>query len=380
MEGQEFEVEETEFIEEVGGTETETEETTEETANDEYVKGESANETAERLLKTEQKDELPGHEATETPPQAPDNARVVKKGKAQRSRAENGQFTQEPEPQVPQRFNAYEKSVYEKAPPAIKKAISRMVSDHEGFLTKKSQEIAQYERGLKGINEAVAPYVAEWGQRGLTVPQALAEFGAVQRMLTQEDTKRDTALRLLQNISVSPEELIELRDGGGGQQPQQRGPSPEVAQLQGQLGQLQSYLEQQDAQRRVAPIVAELDSVRQERDSAGNFMYPELFDPAFIERVKPLVLARLSAHPGLSLSDALKLTHYEITGRQAGSANGNQTRLPANSNSTTQKATQAAVSVRGKSAPVTNGAELDAPPEALKDPRATMDWVMRNFR
>lgn len=366
------ETELTEALDESQEIETEVEETTEETNESEYVKGESADKTAERLLKGKPEAELSGDEA-ETPQEKP---QVIKrKGKKGKEEPE----AYDPELQPPQTWNAYEQQLFNKLPKDIKKVVARREYERERQIGQKAQQLAEREKQVRGLEEAISPYITEWGQRGLTAPQALAEFGAVQRMLTNEETKLETYARLGQNIGVSPEEVIAFRDGEG-QAPKQRGPAPEVAQLQGQLGQLQSYIEQQDAQRRIAPIVAELDSVRQERDAAGNFNYPELFDPAFIERIKPLVLGRLNAHPGLSLGDALKLTHYEITGRQAnGSASGNQTRL-SGTQSTNNRAAQAAVSVRGRSAPLANGSELEAPPEAYKDARASMDWVMRNFR
>lgn len=355
-------------------TELETELVEVEGEND-YKPGESARETAERLFKAE-KDDAPTGNPFEALEKAEPKEQVDQKKPKKAQKAEKGEPSQE---QVPQRLNAYERSVFEKLPGEAKKIFNKAVNALEADRTKLYQEHRAEMKASQAIREALEPYIPKMGQRGLTMPQAISELFAAQELLTNEETKLDTYVRLGQNLGISPEDVIAYRDGDhGGQVVAQV--TPEIRQLQERTNQLESYIREQNTQRVINPIVQELEAVRDERDAQGEFLYPELFDGAFIERIKPLVLGRIQAHPGMSISEALKHSCFEVTGRQSAEPNTQQTRLSSQGGSLNQKATQAAVSVRGKSVPVSNGSDFgEVPKTALKDSRATMEWIMNNY-
>lgn len=292
-----------------------------------------------------------------------------------------------PEDFAPARFNQEEKARFEKLPKEAKATIHRMVRDHEAAFTRKNQEISQREKELAGITESIMPHVANWQQAGFTPSQVINQLVGTHQKLTNTETKIPTLKWLLQNCGVTPEQLLEQEASSNNglpdisQHPQVRALQEQLLGLQNQLQPVQSAYQQQ-AERVIqetgASIAQEVEKLRNERDSSGKLKWPKLHDPNFLDSVKPLVSEKIRTGLAQSYPEAFMKAYVDMDGIPQWSSNPvGATGLQ--QNQFKQKAQQAAVSVRGRSAPATVSDTVDPPPEALKNPRATAAWVMANL-
>lgn len=270
----------------------------------------------------------------------------------------------------PERFSASHKEVFNKAPRELKEAINKMVHDHQAEFTRGQQQLSQAFMEVRSIHEAVQPYIAKWGERGFTAPAAIAALAAAQEKLTDPKTSLETYIKLGEDLG---HDVSALREGlGEGQSPKMGDISqhPQFLALQSQLNEVKSLTnswQEQQSEAAVSRITAEMAAVREEKDAYGRYKYPELHDDAFLDQVKPLVSALVGTSPGVGYGEALKRAYYSVKGYPGDSAQPIQTKLP-NEN----RAITANVSVRGKSAPGTNGMTV---PEAAKIPRSAADTV-----
>jgi hypothetical protein len=163
---------------------------------------------------------------------------------------------------------------------------------------------------------------------------------------------------------------------------------PEVVGLRNQVQTLLSYQQQQDQARigqAAQTIVAEIATVRDEKDRAsGQYLWPELHDDAFLTRMKPLVSALVGSVPNLSYGEAFKRAVLASRGQQAqpfgNSGQLNQARFQPPARQET-RATTAAASVRGRTAPAVGAAQAqEIPSEALRDGRSTAMWALETLR
>jgi len=335
-----------------------------ETETNEEPKDESVRETVARALETEKAksaptgDEDPQGEAPKPSAAAPE--KQVKKTK-------KAPETEDSRP--PERFNAKQKEIFNSAPPEIKHALSAMVLDQEREFTKAMQEARKYEAHNKGIVEAVQPYVDDWAERGFTVPQALAALAAANKKLLDPKTRVAAYRKLGAEMGITsadtpegeavPAEMPDIEN------------HPVVKTLLTELSELKSERDRERSEKQnatVSSIVTELATVRDEKDASGRYRYPKLHDDGFLDQVKPLVSALKGAIPGISYGEALKRAYASYEGEpQGNSVQPNQARLPVN-NSTQNRALQAAVSVRGRAAPSTNGTSLpDVIPDSVRE-------------
>jgi hypothetical protein len=105
---------------------------------------------------------------------------------------------------------------------------------------------------------------------------------------------------------------------------------------------------------RVAPMASQLEAVMREVDPAsGEYRYPELHDEEFLESTKPIVKMLRRKDPSMSFGEAVKRAHASLTG-QGYSPISQTTTAPTRSNNL-ERARSAAVSVRGRIAPVGSG-------------------------
>lgn len=292
----------------------------------------------------------------------------------------------------PARLNPAEKQVFEKLPPQLKKAFSRSIKDLEANATRANQEAAQREQHAKGIIEAVQPFATKWAERGYTVPSAIASLAAAQEKLTNPETKFETFFNMGKDLGIDFEDLVRAQNGEFGDTSQTSQQvditqHPQYLELQKKVDALYSTHEQAQLDSVVTPIVQEMQSVREEIDpTTGDYKYPELFDPEYLESLKPLVSAMVGNVPGLSYGEALKRAHFATQGIQTSSqqpaAPRVAPRLPAQQpQQQLNRSVSAAQTLRGRVAPMTERAgALEPPASALKDARATTAWVLENLK
>jgi hypothetical protein len=347
-------------------------ETINEAQTEEVPETESARETVAREL--EKLKNSNGQESEATEQKADSEKQVKPQQEAQK------QERIDPDLAAPERLPAGQKAIFDKLPKGLKREANKLFKAYEGSLTQAQQEAAKN----RAIQEAIAPYIPEWGMRGVSPAQGIAQLAAAQAKLTNPDKSiRKNSFKLLMRQSgLTAQDLAD----DGEQVSRTQEASPVISQLQDKIQQLESYIGSQQAtneQAQVKPIIDELESVRQEIDeTSGDYRYPELHNEAFLQQtVKPLVSAIKGSVAGISWADALRKAYEISTGRKpAESFQSNQTRLHAAAMKPQTRAI-APVSVRGKS--ISSASTLDnsePPPEALMDARATTAWALNQLR
>jgi hypothetical protein len=343
---------------------------------DEEIEDETARETVERVLR-ESKEQDAGAEAeTEDEPQAQEQPDVEP--------AAEPKLSKDYEP--PARFNAHEKESFNKAPKKVKEAIHRMVSDHERRFMQVKGEVTAAQAEARHIVEAVRPYLLahpELTEQGYTESKIVSGLIASHQKLTNPETAVEKWLDIGAQIGIGQETLLALREQSGASNPAPAA-NPEFQALQTQVNTLTSEREQWQQQQNAAAvnsITAELSVVRDEMDPVtGQYLRPELHQDAFIDQAKPLVSALIGSVPGMSYGDALKSAYQTLTGRSV-NGNANQAPQPRHpNNQTPSRANTAAVSVRGRSAPMTQGQDVELPQEALGSARESVAWALQQLR
>lgn len=349
------------------------------------VKHESAAETARRIF-----DEFEnGEEERETetddssdPEPEPDSEELEELKEEPKKEAKKPDKAKKEKPKVdkellpPERLNAEEREAFAAMTPEGKKIVHRAVKNLESRLERERQELSKHSQYSKAIWEAAAPFAEKWGKLGVTIPQAIAHFGALQQEMTSPDeTVRYKAFaRLAQQSKIDLQKLTSGQVGGSAEESALvKELRSEISALRNELSPLKSQYEtssRQQFDQGVNAIVSDYEAIRSEADDYGNPIFPKLYEPDFLRSVSPLVEERMRSVPGLQRQDAIRQVYAAITGNPLRS---NQARPSANMNSA---ASRAASSVRGRSAPARTSTHSEVPPEALKDARSTLEYFL----
>ena len=293
----------------------------------------------------------------------------------------------------PSRLNAQEKELFSKLPPELQASWGRISKDEERRFTQGQQQLAAAQREASHIVEAVRPYLLahpELMQHGYTESRLVSELIATHKVLTNTENPKAALSKWLDigaQMGVDEDTLSELSQQFQGSTRERISANqiPEFSSLQEELNSIKSWIGQaQSVQHNatVNSIVSELEAVRNEQDGSGNYIYPELFDDSFLDSAKPLVSTLVGTVPNLSYGDALRRAYITLTGKipQGNPNQAQRTKLPAPTNNIEERAMKAAVSVRGKSAPASAGELTEIPKEALKNPRASVQWAINQLR
>lgn len=334
---------------------------------------ETAHETVQReyeRLKAEAEAEDPGDQGGD---EAPGEVLVEKAGKRGRGRPKK-EAAAPAEPfkiPPPNRLTVEQKEIFHQLPDNLKRAAHQMFRDHDAHYTQVVQRATAAEREARGVVEAVRPYLLshpELQEQGYTESRIVSSLIAAHQKLTDPKTARQAYADLGEQIGLDPE-IIEAIKG----QQHQRQQAPQIATLPTEAQEAINWARQQkeaQSQRAVAGMLAELQAVQNEMTPDGRYVFPKLHDPVFIQQWKPLVsdLART-----LPYQEAAKRAYWALEGYPGNSSPVNQARFPAQ-NTQLERAQQAAVSVRGKSAPSAAGS-YDIPDEALGSPLDSARWA-----
>jgi len=351
-------------------------------------KNESAGETAKRVYEELQRDgeadeeEKHGTQALQNTPQ-----KTIGKRKS------TGTEDFDPELSPPERLKVHEKEMFNNLPKGLKRAYSRSLKDMEGLTGRTQNEAARQAAKYREIEEVVSPLVVEWGELGLSPSQGMRELVSAQKRLTDPKLEvREKAFRKMAAGCGMQHILSASNNSNGGAQDAASDISnnPVIKRLEHENLLLRQKLDpiisnhhqalSRQARDGANANIASMEAVRDEVDArTGKYLRPELHDDAFIDRAGSLVSELMKTVPGRTAGEALRLAHLAITSGNLYAAN--QTKPFANNNSSiNQRATQAAVSVRGKSAPVISTDELGEIPEsALKTPTDTARWVAQRL-
>jgi len=280
---------------------------------------------------------------------------------------------------------AEKKELFNKLPPELKAETAKLFKDHESHFTKALQETRAAQKDAEHIIKAVRPYLQSKPDliaNEYTEGRLVGELLAAHMKLEDPKTALGEYLRIGAQIGINPKFLEHMAKSV----PAQQQASPQIAALHQRLHALESNQQQvlnQAEEDAINSAVEEIQTAIEEKDASGRYLWPELHDESYRNRVQPLASQLLDTYPNLSWGDALKqivLQQRQIDGTSTQQPN-QQAKLPAQTNQTPQQAAQAAVSVRGRSsAPSAPGELKDVPDEALANPRATVAWALKNMR
>lgn len=337
---------------------------------------ETARETFEKTL--EEMRAAPEDEEGEPEAEAP---KPVQKAKTAPKEQQNpGQFAE-----VPRRLSAEQREVFQKAPREMQHAIAQMVKEHEAALTRDKWQLANEKASLAEVREAVKMFGDQWAALRLTPSQAIVALGNHQRELISNPKAALVKLANQKRIDLS--ELAQMqRTGATGQQPQAQQDilsHPQFRGLTETVNQLQNYHYQQQLQASVSDISQQIAAIREEQDSAGNPLYPNLTEE-FLQRAKPLVLAlrEATAKQGRNLSwnAAVKQVYWQEFGApRADFSQVNQARFQP-PNSQTRKPQARPVSQRSRSGPMGRISAIPSAKDIPDSPRDTFLQTLAEMR
>lgn len=275
---------------------------------------------------------------------------------------------------APARFTAEAKEAFNAAPPAIKREIAKMVKDYQAQETRKAWALNQQEREIQSVKEAMLPLAQELGARGLTLAQGLSALAANHMKLTREPY--EWVRNFIRDNDLDPSKLFEGASPGNTSGVDIDN-HPKFRALQEQTARLNNYIESIESDKTTSlrnQFLRDIDQLRESKDQAGRYLYPEMHDPTFFERAKPLVAA---GDQTLPFKERLLRAYSYLTGKPYGSLNSqNPTELqPIHTKPRAQ-----AVTVRGRSAPARSGIALPDLAEIPDDPRGTAELAARLIR
>lgn len=309
-------------------------------------------------------------EAAPTAEETADAARTLAKSKKAKrttyeakdldlgSKGKKGEAEQVERIEPPHRFPVEKKEWFNRQPREVQEEVSKAFREQEAYFTKTSQDLQRERVRYAEVNQVVDSYLPKWGIAGLTPQAAVAELCATQDWIMKDPVAAYS--HMLAKTGLTPEDLIEARDGQGyALQQQQRyaQPAPEILDLTNKVNTLYSQLEQSQLsqqQQMLNAAVGEIDAVRREISSDGTYLYPELHDPAQLQRVQPFVEDLRKNQPSINWGEATKRAIHtlRVLDGKVGVPSPQSQKLPTND---LNRIKSAAVSVSGRgngSAPI----------------------------
>lgn len=263
----------------------------------------------------------------------------------------------------PARLSPNEKAIFNKLPKAFRPAVARMFKEHQRNETKRATDYANATRAAQAkeqeaghIIQAIRPYYTsnpDFAANGITESQVVAALVGAHQKLTDPKRAKQALIDLAADCGYRVQLLNTdgtVPDGDAGSNASDIRHNPEFRALQSKLDALTSSVEGERTRAAASPIEAEFRSIADQKDSAGNFLHPEMQVDNFWHQARPRISALVKS--GYSYGDALCLAYTAMTGKEARKPLQQQTQArPPASNPQNNRAVQAAVSVRGRAAP-----------------------------
>lgn len=319
-----------------------------------------------------------GEPAAEEKPQLEPGEKLVKKRGRPKKDAPAGEAFKIP---APNRLTLQQKELFHQLPDELKRATHQMFRDFQAQHSQIVNKTTAAEREARGVSEAVRPYLLahpELTAEGYTESRFVAGLVAAHQRLTDPKTQRHALAELCQQQGLR-QDIVNAILQDAPATPQQS----QIATLPDDAKDAIEYVKRMRAAQQTQAAqstLSELEGVQNEVGPDGRYVHPRLHEPAFLEQWKPLVSALARTLP---YEEAGREAYRILTRGDGNSAQVNQARLPAQQNPQMQRAQQAAVSVRGRSAPsVPPGANWmdEIPVEKLGSARDTVRLALENMR
>lgn len=343
----------------------------------EPAEGESASETAKNIAALLTADGEPGAEGSEGTAaeagearQPGDSSEVATQG---RQRGADGKFVKGAQQQTagdptltpPARLTAEQKQAFQNLPEGLKRETNRMFADYERQFTQTQQRYAAVAKATEQMGNMAENYIRDNNLidtqgRVYTKERFVSELISAHHNIIQ-DPDRHLA-QMIQSTGANVDNINAYLSGqspGGADVTKH----PQFRAIQNELGEIKRSLtgrEQAETQARIAPISSEFEGVMREVDATtGELRYPWLQDDGFLESTKPVVAALKRTDPYLSHGDALRKAYAVLTGQEYSPGTQSAPLHARPDNLYKQRSRNAAVSVRGRIAPLGSGGPQD---------------------
>jgi hypothetical protein len=297
----------------------------------------------------------------------------------------------DPELLAPARLDEAGQKMFANLPKGLKRAYHKALRDVERGGSQATQQAQAVLKEWQPLREAIHPFAQKWAEMGVGVVPGILQLAAAQARLTDANIEVREA-EYLKMAARSKVDIVKLARKITGQQGVESGEIPDVSnhpviselvaknnQLSKYYESLQSKLDEQQIERQAAPLLAEMEAVRNEKDPAsGRLKYPALHDEVFLDSVKTLVSELVRDNPNLSYPDALRKGHDIRMKQMLGeSFQAGVTRFPVSNGNNTHRALSAGMSVRGRTSPAMSAIEPEIPTDIGRDTKKSLEWFLR---
>lgn len=297
------------------------------------------------------KTEAEQNAAPEKPAEVQSDKTRKKGKKGAQSQQENADAVEKYDPPV--RWDVKAKEAFNQLPDVAKKQTLDFWNGIESHTTKLWQDLNRKQQRYTQLEQVINHYMPQWNLKNMTDVQAVAELCATQDLITKDPLR---AMHILSTkTGVTPEMLHAYRQTG--QAPQMQQHQQQQHQQQGPLSKediRNIFLEttqQQQSQQQLHAAVSEVEALRNETNSSGQYLFPELWDAAYLKRVEPLVEDIRRTQPQISWAEATKKalqTVRYLEGRLASSPSPGNPKLSREQE--LARVRNASLSVRGRGA------------------------------
>lgn len=362
---------------------------------EDYDPEESPRDTVARILKRQNETESVGREGEQQKAKEKADGTATKDPVDKKAELDPTDF--DPELLPPDRFSAKAKAAFNNSSKGVRREIHKAIKDLEAQYTRATQDARGAEKEHRHLGEVVQPYRDFLAESGFSLPVAVGKLLANHSVLVGEDKVKavDKYVEIGNSLGIQFDKLAEYVKGGANNpgaasQNLDIENHPVVMELRQELKRVSSSIDEQVS----APITGQFLAVKHAvNETTGKLLYPELQNDNYLDSLKPRVLELLRTVPELrgKYGEALKRANadykrevFGISDQAPGAAPAapQVPRFPAANNNTQNRAVDAAVSVRGKTASVSSGLNgaLEPPPEVLADARKTTAWVVEQQR
>jgi hypothetical protein len=331
---------------------------------------------------TEEEAKEPESEATKAGRTLAALKNAAKQGQKRRRVVEAAQLEPKPDPkpapkevsasktesvklEPPTRFPVTMKEKFLGYPRELQEQVTKDWGEIEGQWTKLQQDTHREKQRYAEVNQVIDHYLPRWNVNNITPAQAVMQLCAAQDLINQDPVKGIQLL--MQKTGVTVQHL----GGQAGQQQNQPPPQTFTNQTQNPpltrdelLRILQEERQQAQTSSQLQADNAAAEGIRNKRGQNGQYLYPELWDSnnvagnywnaAFVNRVKPLVVASRETHPSLSMAERIENAIRAVRvmdGHTNGSLSPGAQRLPGGNPNQVQEIKRASLSVKQRGAP-----------------------------
>lgn len=255
--------------------------------------------------------------------------------------------TQDPELEPPQHWEVANKEWFHRQPLEVKKEALKWFKNAQAQTTRALQELNRERSAAQEINEVTSKHLQKLDTRGMSAGQVIDQLFSFQHQINEDDVGAIIEMMRYRNLSLA--DLQDRLENGG---------APKYAQNNQQ--QQQTYLTPQDLERIMAErdeklnqqrateaATEEVRSLMREMDAQGRYVYPELHDPQYVQRIQYLISHVRANNPDASWKEAYR--QAVLTDRQTrGVTTGTHATAPRLTSKEIQTVKQASSSLRSR--------------------------------